>query len=149
MDKQTVAAILLFASTLDYRLNNEPDTVEAWAMVLDPEINEHWASKYARDHYRKSQTALTPSMMNLAWREHQALLSVSSGDLDAHCGFHNCQCAHIEPCYRGWLDGADSSYTSPCPVCRGPLSQLLDELPPLGYRTPADNSRIRNRNKEL
>ena len=150
MDKIAISAMLTFASTLDYRLNNEPDTVEAWALVLDENMNQHWAAKFVRTHYKRSQTVLTPSMINQAWQEHQSLLAGNgTGELDAHCGMTGCMCSHVAPCYRGWIDNEGVAFTSPCPVCRGSLSQLLDELPPLGFRTQADESRIRNRFKDL
>ena len=149
MLKHEIAQMLLFASTLDYRINNEPDTVEAWSLVLEEEMHGPWAAKYVKNHYKRTTAAITPALINEAWHDHRLRLVNKEFEVtEAHCGFMACACMHISPCFKGWIDRDDNTAVSPCPVCRGDLSRLLDEIPPLGFRQEHDYARIRSRGKE-
>jgi len=143
-----IAAMLLFASTLDYRLNNEPDTVQAWMLVLDQDMSADWASRFVRQHYRTTQAALTPAIVNTAWVEFRSQRLAAHGD-EAHCGKAGCLCTHSDPCFKGWVPSVTEGWTVPCGVCRGDLARVLASINPPGQRNESDFARLRNRTKSI
>ena len=152
MIKREIAIMLSFSSTLDGRVPFDEAAVEAWSLVLDADMDARWASGYAKKHYAKTDDIIHPSGFNKAWadakRNRAALaLTIDKELLDRHCQRANCSCTHTGTCYRGWIDAAESS-TSPCPVCRSSLSNVLALSPPLGLRTQHDYDLIRNRYRE-
>lgn len=68
--------------------------------------------------------------------------------LERHCGMEACLCTHGDPCFMGWVDAVDGSTTSPCPICREDLARVLKEISPVGERTLADQSKLRQRGKK-
>jgi hypothetical protein len=140
--------MLLFASTLDYRINNEPDTVQAWMLVLDEGMSAEWASKFVRQHYRTTQAVLTPAVLNMAWVEFRSHRNPALGD-EAHCGKQGCLCTHMDPCFKGWVPSVREGMTAPCGVCRADLVRVLGEINPAGLRNDGDFARLRNRTKDV
>lgn len=154
MNKREIALLLSFASTLDGRVPFDEAAVEAWALVLEPSMEGKWAHEYSKRHYGTVDTVLIPSVLNKGWQEvvkarNESRWATSSAEVsDRHCRRSGCQCTHTESCYMGWIDGEDSHKTSPCPICREPLADVLSEIAPLGFRGEHDYARIRNRFRE-
>lgn len=53
------------------------------------------------------------------------------------CPFPDCVCTHDQGCVAGWIDSPDGP-TSPCPVCRPGLKDMLTDMPEPGQRTGSD-----------
>jgi hypothetical protein len=66
------------------------------------------------------------------------------GGIDAHCGWLDCSCAHLDGCYRGWLT-ANDTYAVPCRRCRPALADVLAVIPGPGERSPRDLNYLRDR----
>lgn len=112
--------MLLFAATMDYRVNNEVATVEAWAFVLDSDIDRGWASEWVRGHYANSTEPLLAANLNRAWRAHRAQTrGAEVARVEAHCGNTRCRCDHSR-CFKGWVEEEDH-VARRCETCRGSL----------------------------
>lgn len=153
MNKSEIALFLSFASTLDGRVPFDEAAIEAWALVLEKDMEGKWASEFVKKHYARGDDMLIPSVMNRGWQESKRTRAqaVWSGDAEAsdrHCRRTGCQCTHSAPCYRGWIDKEDNSSTSPCPVCRRSLADVLVTIAPLGLRDEHDFAAIRNRYRD-
>lgn len=153
MNKSDIAVMLSFASTLDGRVPFDEAAVEAWAVVLDPDMEGKWAADFVKKHYGRGDDLLIPSTLNRGWVEAkraraQAKFSGDAEASDRHCRRTACQCTHTSPCYRGWIDREDNSATVPCPVCRRSLADVLLSVAPLGLRDEHDHAAIRNRYRD-
>lgn len=153
MNKSDIAFVLSFASTLDARVPFDEAAVEAWALVLDADMEGKWAGEYVKKHYGRGDDLLIPSVLNRGWQEAKRARAQAkwSGDAEAserHCRRTGCQCTHTSPCYKGWIDREDNTATSPCPVCRPSLADVLSQVAPLGLREEHDHAMIRNRFRE-
>lgn len=155
MNDNEILGLLIYATELDGRHTPNEAKVYAWREVLDegaPGMTVEFARDVIRKHYANQDVMLSPAMLVRAHREQRrsatdARLALSGSNSEAHCGRTDCACTHTEPCFKGWFDELPG-VTSPCPVCRPTLANALDWCAPLGQRTDADYSRIRNRKWE-
>lgn len=76
MNEQDAARVLALAATFDMRMSppTEADAAVragAWALALVHNMPPEWALQAVIDHYARSDTSVTPSMLNALWREQQ------------------------------------------------------------------------------
>lgn len=147
MNEEDVLALLVYCAELDGRHTPNDVKVRAWFDVIvqgAPDMPLSFARETARRHYGVLDVMITPATFIRAWTKSKRVEESLSVDSLAHCQRAGCMCTHTGECYRGWVDDVQYS-TRPCPVCRGSLAQVLDEIAPLGKRTEKDYSRVRNR----
>ena len=143
-----VAGLLAAVSTLDGRVPESQAAVEAWLAVLDGDMTGEFAMSYAKRWYGDKDEAMTPASLNKAWRDDRRVQRARDSALTARpgggipCPFPDCACTHDNGCVAGWLDKPDGP-TSPCPVCRPGLRDLLTDIAPPGQRTGNDFATLR------
>lgn len=155
MRQTEVAALLVYANGLDQRQGTDDVKVQVWFDFFQtecPDIDPAWAKGVIAHHYGQSSDMLTPAHLTTAWRKVRSARrereAVESHRTEAACPFPGCRCAHIDGCYKGWIDGDGTGPTSPCPICRPSLAEVLDRVGSGAHRTPAESAMIRNRFQE-
>lgn len=152
MNEKDTLALLIYCNELDARHSPNEMKVRAWHDVFRESCSGMtlaFASDVARKHYSLVDAMLTPNVFVKAWNDHVHARAIGSlqmdvEQMDRHCKRSSCQCAHTDPCYRGWLDN-DKGTAVPCPNCRSSLARVLGQIPPLGMRNDHDMAKIRNR----
>lgn len=151
MTDDEILGLLIYANELDGRHSPNEAKIYAWREVLDaeaPGMTMAFAKEQITKHYGKMDTMLAPATLTNAWRaqrriEAEARAARAGAEAERHCGKAGCQCAHTDPCYKGWID--TDYQTSPCRMCRYDLSEILYNIPEPGARSSHDHATIRNR----
>lgn len=114
----------------------------AWAAtIVNMPLRE--AQMIATQHYARSSEPITPSHINAAWSDRQAVERMSHTELtDSHCGRSGCPCTHAAGCYKGWIDREGAS-TTPCRQCRPWTAERVSNVPGPGFRHAGDSARLR------
>lgn len=152
MTDEDVLGLLIYANELDARHAPNEAKVYAWNEVFTdaaPNMPIAFAKEVIRAHYGKHEHMISPAIIVKAWKDNRrmkanAALALDADNVDAHCGMKDCHCTHTKPCFKGWIDGGEP-HTTPCPVCRRSLSEVLSRVSVLGARTDYEQSMIRQR----
>lgn len=148
MNDVEIATMLAACNTLDGRVSSDVNAVEVWREVIDDDIDPQFAGEHVRRWYGNNDDPMTPASLNKAWRDDRRVQRAKAkagpgrpgGGIP--CPFPDCVCTHDNGCVAGWLDKPDGP-TSPCPVCRPGLRDLLTDIPGPGDRTGNDFATIR------
>jgi hypothetical protein len=151
MSDNDVLGLLIYANELDGRHAPNEAKVYAWKEVFDesaPGMDAQFAKEAIRRHYSLTDEMVSPAKIIKSWntkrRAQQDAKAAFQGDTyERHCGRGACRCTHAEPCFKGWMDSDEA--TSPCPMCRGDLVEVLLRVAPLGSRSEHDYAAIRSR----
>jgi hypothetical protein len=146
-----VLGLLIYANELDGRHAPNEAKVYAWKEVFDsgaPGMDAQFAKDEIRRHYSLTDEMVSPAKIIKAWKvkqraQREARAAFEGDTYERHCQRGGCRCTHAEPCFKGWMDS--DTETSPCPMCRGDLADVLLTVAPLGRRSEHDYAAIRSR----
>lgn len=71
MTPADVAALLTAAAAVDDRISPDAARVQAWAAILDADMELPVAMEAVKRHYAERTDPLMPAVVNGAWRSHR------------------------------------------------------------------------------